>query len=800
MTSKNLPGILRAACVATVLMLTAHPVVSQGIATTTYGYDEAGNKTRQTDALGRTTHWVHDGKNRVTQRVLPDGSRESVSYDQAGNLVGKSTFAGERLTFQFDLNDRLQGQVTSAGAGSNQAVPGSSVIFRYTATGRLASRHEQGPTSLAGEQSYRYDALDRVIGVTSPIGQIAYGRNEAGHIIERSVGGAGTTRYEYDAVGRMTRVVAPDGRITVYSYDAASRLDRVERSLRDREGQAQSLLTHYGYDNADRVRTIAHLHRHGAALSLLAGQVLTRTTGGAIIQIETDRSNGTSSTTGAISGRLDVIQQFEYDGLGRLTREKRIDPGGTTDTRYEYDAVGNRTRKSLGRASGTEITTYQYDEADRLLDETTTLPAGGANTIRYTWDANGNLASKVQAGSVTLYRFDAQNRLIDLRKGSTAPQAEAANPLVRYAYDTAGNRVRKWAVGERTYLIDSEEPFSQVLREAGPGYSVDYVRGIGLIRQQRVASGVSEDIFPLPGHLGTSLGAVNLDGDIVEQVDAEAFGSIEVASTSRQPHLFAGEYWDQDSELLYLRARWYDPKVGRFISPDPFQGIQEDPRSLNRYAYSYSDPVHRLDRSGLMSMAETNVVLNNISMAYTAASIAFDIATGNYVGAAEDIATDLVCAKFGKALCQKAGQQLKVFCNAIHCNRVLAHLELGGLPSGASLSKNLELIGIRKPSGSQAHHIVGAVTEFGQRTRAQLANHNISVNSPANGVFLPGCGPTTNVIGMIHCGKHTEAYEREVFNRINHLGKREDIISALDDIRRELLSNNFVVLNVRSLP
>lgn len=53
---------------------------------------------------------------------------------------------------------------------------------------------------------------------------------------------------------------------------------------------------------------------------------------------------------------------------------------------------------------------------------------------------------------------------------------------------------------------------------------------------------------------------------------------------------------------------------------------------------------------------------------------------------------------------------------------------------------------------------------------------------------------------MIHCGKHTEAYEREVFDRINHLSKREDIISALDDIRRELLSSNFVVLNVRSLP
>jgi RHS repeat-associated protein len=209
------------------------------------------------------------------------------------------------------------------------------------------------------------------------------------------------------------------------------------------------------------------------------------------------------------------------------------------------------------------------------------------------------------------------------------------------------------------------------------------------------------------------------------------------------------EYCDQDAELLYLTARWYDPKIGRFISADPFEGKQQDPRSFNRCSYSHGDPVHSTDASGQMTLGETMTTLNNISMAYTPASIAFDVATGNYVGAAEDIAT--------------------------------------------------ELIGIRKPGGSQAHHIVGAVTDSGRATRDKLLAHNMSVNSPANGVFLPGCGPTTNVIGMIHCGKHTEAYELAVYERINHLNKREDIISALDDIRRELLSNNFVALNVRSL-
>jgi len=58
------------------------------------------------------------------------------------------------------------------------------------------------------------------------------------------------------------------------------------------------------------------------------------------------------------------------------------------------------------------------------------------------------------------------------------------------------------------------------------------------------------------------------------------------------------EYWDQDAQLLYLRARWYDPRIGRFISADPFEGKQRDPRSLNRYAYAHNDPVHGTDPSG----------------------------------------------------------------------------------------------------------------------------------------------------------------------------------------------------------
>ena len=313
---------------------------------------------------------------------------------------------------------------------------------------------------------------------------------------------------------------------------------------------------------------------------------------------------------------------------------------------------------SLTPFVGATITTYGYDAADRLISESTSLPAGGNNSISYSWDGNGNLAQKTEGSNTTLYRWDANNRLIDIRTGSTAAQAQAANPSVAYAYDASGNRIKKsvnsaaspGATSATSYLIDSNHSYAQVALEStvntpsgGTGTatvnSTAYVWGAGLIRQTKVsaASGVatnvfgstqaSEDLFPLSGHLGTSLGAVDANGNVAEQTSADAFGNLAQTSNLKQNHLYTGEYWDQDSQLTYLRARWYDAKMGRFISADPFEGRQQDPRSLNRYAYAHNDPVHMSDPTGGFSMGEVGAGMNAMANLATTAINVIDIAS-----------------------------------------------------------------------------------------------------------------------------------------------------------------------------
>jgi RHS repeat-associated protein len=81
--------------------------------------------------------------------------------------------------------------------------------------------------------------------------------------------------------------------------------------------------------------------------------------------------------------------------------------------------------------------------------------------------------------------------------------------------------------------------------------------------------------------------------------DYDAFGN-KVNSTGTTPnnYLYRGEQYDPDLGLYYLRARYYNPMTGRFVSMDPENGIVTDPRTLHKYLYANGDPINRIDPTG----------------------------------------------------------------------------------------------------------------------------------------------------------------------------------------------------------
>jgi len=88
-------------------------------------------------------------------------------------------------------------------------------------------------------------------------------------------------------------------------------------------------------------------------------------------------------------------------------------------------------------------------------------------------------------------------------------------------------------------------------------------------------------------------------GDILNEYRYNIWGVPEIILEGvDNPFLYAGEMWDVDADLYYLRARWYDPHVGRFISKDTYEGELTNPLSLNLYTYGYNNPLRYTDPTG----------------------------------------------------------------------------------------------------------------------------------------------------------------------------------------------------------
>jgi RHS repeat-associated protein len=406
--------------------------------------------------------------------------------------------------------------------------------------------------------------------------------------------------YAYDGNGNRTRItatVAGTDYSTTYEYDDASRLDLVT--------DPATRIYDHGYD-ANGNRTSLQ-HPNGTTTSYVYNSLNRLTSLGVTGPTGTVFSQ--AFTLGAAGNRTQIVENdgttkdYSYDDLYRLTRDKVSDTVGTIYQKdFTYDAVGNRQQQTtLGTgAAGTPTAPgtidYTYDTRDRLLTE-------NANTLGY--DTNGNLTSKT--GEAT-YTWDFENRLKKVEKSD--------GTLVEYLYDADGNRVQTKTTpsgGSATtvnYLTDTSAGLSHVVAEvdvttATPTLSALYVRGTDdLLSVMRPAGGGTwtSKFFHADG-IGSIRRLTNESGTITDGYSYTAFGErIAHTGTDPQPYSFAGEPLDPNSGFQYHRARWMDPRSGRFTGMDPFRGLIQQPMTLHRYLYAGADPVGKADPTGKLNV------------------------------------------------------------------------------------------------------------------------------------------------------------------------------------------------------
>ena len=275
---------------------------------------------------------------------------------------------------------------------------------------------------------------------------------------------------------------------------------------------------------------------------------------------------------------------YEYDALGRLTKETVEDASGTHVTEYSYDANSNRISKTVDGVA----TRYTYNELNQLVQ---------AGDTTYTYDNAGNLVSQSVSGTlVVAYEYDEFNRLISVTGYAAGNEYDAS-----FTYDDDGSRTSKTFNGTTTYYItDSSSGYSQILKSITGGETTYYVRGFNLISR----SDGTDTYYYLTDVTGSIRGLTDESGIVTDAYAFDSFGNVtESTGTTDNNYGFRGEEQDEMG-LVYLRARYMDPETGRFLSMDSYGGNLSDPISQNRYLFANSNPVKYKDPSGHFSLVE----------------------------------------------------------------------------------------------------------------------------------------------------------------------------------------------------
>jgi RHS repeat-associated protein len=154
----------------------------------------------------------------------------------------------------------------------------------------------------------------------------------------------------------------------------------------------------------------------------------------------------------------------------------------------------------------------------------------------------------------------------------------------------------------KQYLVDDLNPsgYAQVVEELTGG-SVQRTCTYGLQRiseEQIVGSTWTPSFYGYDG-MGNVRQLTNAAGTVTDSYEYDAFGnSFTVSGSTPNDYLYRAEQYDSDLGLYYLRARYYNPITGEFLSRDPNEGESDDPASLHKYLYAGGDPVNGFDPTG----------------------------------------------------------------------------------------------------------------------------------------------------------------------------------------------------------
>ena len=455
------------------------------------------------------------------------------------------------------------------------------------------------------------------------------------------------TKYVYDTKNRLVSYTDPEGRTETYTYDCNSNLTKTV----DKNGNTLKNT----YDNKNRLtertakekktgKETVHTYRYNAYGDVavqddtqfvygdVSGQVTKETTkltkNKDVVKNYTYDSKGNKSTFSVKAGEATKLSlSYEYDGssrliavkdsegnqavsyaydmLGRITRETKT---GREDISYTYDANNNRKQMTIGN----KTTAYQYNKNDELLrTDTLHTDTEKNDVVIYKNDKNGNQLATVNRSEIPAEAKDTSYIDVDVTLGdnqlndNVVNHYNALNQLtetltknykVSFTYDAEGLRTGKTVNGEKTvYVWDGD----QVVMELSKGGAVQkrYIRGNDLVYADKGEN--TEKTYYVTDMHGNVVQLLDESGNVTKTYEYDSFGNeVKPEKKDENPYRYCGEYYDKETEEVYLRARYYEPGVGRFITRDTYTGESDEPLSLHLYTYCENDGVNYVDCDG----------------------------------------------------------------------------------------------------------------------------------------------------------------------------------------------------------
>ena len=483
-------------------------------------YDLKDRATHRTNPAGGVTRYLYDRNDRLRKEINPygyepesdDGAGVSYTYDSRGNRLRTTNALGEvvqELSYNLqnqpviqkdafgnrtELSYELDGKIKDVRRSGNHQR--TLQQYEYNARGQITGVVDGNRNPI----SYDVDSWGRITGIGFADGvKEGYEYTPAGQVSRTIDGNGNAVQYRYNSLGKISERIDQLGDTETFRYDEEGNLslhiDRDGRQLQracnvfgqpvyekasDAEGKHTNIST-WHYDSLGRVtRAVCDGKSYEYIYDAYGNLKEKRSNGKRLVSYTHDRAGQITE----IRDPAGVSTRYEYDILGRRSRIFNDDG---LEVRYGYDALNRISRIHYG--NGVE-TAYTYDGDGNVRTLETRAGENVLISFAYRYDGNGNRTAKAgtQAalGGITTgnnaldisYAYDVRGQLLEERRNGAS---------VCYAYDKAGNRIRKTDVqGEIRYLYNAK---NQLIAEESPAdrKQFSYDRQGGIIEEKNAA-------------------------------------------------------------------------------------------------------------------------------------------------------------------------------------------------------------------------------------------------------------------------------------------------------------------------